>query len=35
MESRPRTGAVLAWLIIRGLPERTITDWPFLVHTRR
>lgn len=27
--------AVLAWLIIRGLPERTITDWPFLVHTRR
>lgn len=27
--------AVLAWLIVRGLPERTVADWPFLVHTRR
>ena len=27
--------AILAWLIIRGLPERTVADWPFLVHTRR
>lgn len=28
------TTAVLAWLIIRGLPERTRSDWPFLAHTR-
>lgn len=27
--------AVLAWGIVRGLPARTVTDWPFLAHTRR
>ena len=27
--------AVLAWAIVRGLPARTVADWPFLAHTRR
>lgn len=27
--------ALLVWAIIRGLPARSVSDWPFLGHSRR
>lgn len=27
--------ALLVWAIIRGLPGRAVSDWPFLAHSRR
>ena len=26
--------ALLVWIIVRGLPQRTVGDWPYLSHSR-